>query len=116
MRNYIKSKRLVSKSLLMVAAFVMSFTMLSCDDYFEFDLPDAGSKPDDTPPVANFGVSQGKNEEWKTYNFANASSSATDYSWDFGDGNTSTAVDGKNTYPGEGTYTVTLVASEVPIQ
>lgn len=112
MINYIKTKKLINKSLLMVAAFVFSITLLSCDDYFEFDLPEAGSKPDNTPPVAKFEATQGENEAWKTYNFANNSSSATDYSWDFGDGNTSTDVDGENTYPGEGTYTVTLKASD----
>src|SRR5690606_12656540 len=34
------------------------------------------------------------------------------YLWDFGDGNTSSSLDAVNTFPGEGTYTVTLKASD----
>ena len=34
------------------------------------------------------------------------------YAWDFGEGSVSTDVDGANTYPGEGTWTVTLTASD----
>lgn len=112
MINYINSKKLISKSLLMVTAIVMSFTLFSCEDYFKFDLPEENSKADDTPPMADFGVTQGENEAWQTYTFANFSDSATDFVWDFGDGNSSTDVDGENTYPGEGTYTVTLTASD----
>lgn len=94
----------------MILVLAISFT--ACD--FSYDLPEAGSKPDETPPSALFTYAQGQGtaEEWKDYTFANLSNSATDYTWDFGDGNTSTDKDGKNTYPGEGTYSVTLTASD----
>lgn len=95
---------------LIVLVLAVSFT--ACD--FSYELPEANSKPDETPPSAFFTHSQGQGteDEWKDYTFSNLSNSATDYVWDFGDGNTSTEKDGKNTYPGEGSYTVTLTASD----
>lgn len=112
MFNYIKTNRQYRTIMLFVSAFVLAFSFSACD--FEFELPEAGSIQDETPPVANFAYAQGvgTEEEWKDYTFANLSTSATTYLWDFGDGNTSTEVDGENTYSGEGTWTVTLTASD----
>jgi len=93
---------------------IASIALLSCDpslSALEFDLPDEGTIADATPPAANFSATQ-STIDWRMYNFANFSTSATTYAWSFGDGNTSTAIDGVNTYPGEGTYTVTLTASD----
>ncbi|WP_104734977.1 PKD domain-containing protein [Hanstruepera ponticola] len=86
----------------------------SCSDFEKYELPEAGSIPDETPPQALFTYAQGEglDDAWKNYSFANLSTSAIEYSWDFGDGNTSTDVDAENTYPGEGTWTVTLTASD----
>lgn len=42
--------------------------------------------------------------------FTNSSAGASSYSWDFGDGNTSTATNPTNNYQVAGTYTVTLTA------
>lgn len=47
-----------------------------------------------------------------TYTFTNTSSNATTYSWDFGDGSTSTEDSPVHTYSAEGVYTVTLTASD----
>lgn len=44
--------------------------------------------------------------------FINTSLNATSYSWDFGDGNISTASDPLHTYAVAGNYAVTLVASD----
>ncbi|MDN3664601.1 PKD domain-containing protein [Algibacter miyuki] len=98
----------VSALLLMVC---ISFT--SCDpsiNALEFDLPEANSKEDKTPPTASFLAIV--TSEFETYDFSNTSSNATGYVWDYGDGNSSTGIDGENTYPGEGTYTVTLTATD----
>src|SRR5205823_5896814 len=46
-----------------------------------------------------------------TVSFTNLSSGATDYSWDFGDGNFSTAANPTNTYTNAGSYTVSLTAA-----
>jgi len=93
-----------------MVSLVMVLTVLaSCD--FEFDLPEAGSLPDETPPEANFAASQSA-EDWMRFDFANLSVSATTYAWTFGDGNTSTDLDATNVFPAEGTYTVTLTVSD----
>ena len=84
---------------------------LSCDKY---ELPETGSIADKTLPTADFRYAQGSGpgEAWKTYTFSNLSTSATTYFWDFGDGNTSVVLDAVNTYPAEGTYVVTLTATD----
>ncbi len=46
-----------------------------------------------------------------TASFTNQSGGATSYSWDFGDGNGSTAENPSHTYAASGTYTVVLTAS-----
>ena len=53
-----------------------------------------------------------QSESNPVFQFTNESINATSYSWDFGDGNTSTAVNPNHTYPPEaGSYTVTLTAT-----
>ncbi|MBQ0786673.1 MAG: PKD domain-containing protein [Oceanihabitans sp.] len=86
----------------------------SCDDFEQFEPIGENSIEDATPPTAGFSASQGagSGEEWKDYTFANTSNSATTYAWSFGNGETSTDIDGATTYPGEGTYTVSLTASD----
>ena len=89
---------------------------VSCEDIDQYELPDANSALDLTPPEASFSAIQGEgleNDEWKDYTFANGSTSSTDYFWDFGDGNTSTEFEPINTYPGEGTYTISLTATDL---
>ncbi len=93
---------------LRIACLFVLLSLLACD--YEYELPEANSKADETPPTASFSASE--TDDFLTWNFGNASSNATNYQWDFGDGNTSTDVDGSNTYPDEGMYTVTLVASD----
>lgn len=114
MKNKLKIKNIFNaSSVLLTSIFMALVLMYSCDPSisgFEYKLPDANSKVDLTPPTASFSASM--TDDYLTWTFANASSSATDYLWDFGDGNTSTSVDGTNTYSGEGTYTVTLTASD----
>ena len=85
----------------------------ACDptiDSLVFDLPEANSQPDLTPPKALFTVAP--TSDFLTYTFANESISATTYLWDFGDGNTSIGLDAINTFPDEGTYIVSLTASD----
>ncbi|MCF6296898.1 MAG: PKD domain-containing protein [Flavobacteriaceae bacterium] len=114
MSNYVKLKKLINTGLLMSSIFILIFSLSSCDpslDAYKFDLPDANSKLDETPPEANFSAAQSE-VDFLLYTFANLSTSSTTYNWDFGDGNTSTEKDGTNTYPAEGSYTVTLTASD----
>lgn len=46
-----------------------------------------------------------------TASFINTSSNTTNYSWDFGDGNTSIQSDPSHLYVNDGTYTVTFIAN-----
>ncbi len=62
-------------------------------------------------PVAGFVGSPTTGTEPLTVNFTNQSTDATSYSWDFGDGGTSTATNPSYTYNAAGTYTVTLTAT-----
>ncbi len=102
MKRFFKFSKLLLLSLGMMTA-------ISCEN--ELDLPSSGSQEDMTPPEANFIASVDVNN-FDIYNFANLSTSATTFAWDYGDGNTSTSVDGQNQYAAEGVYTVTLTASD----
>ncbi|MCI2228232.1 PKD domain-containing protein [Polaribacter sp. MSW13] len=87
---------------------ISSGFIFSCEDN---NLPETGSIADVTPPQAGFSATV-SNGDWKTYDFSNQSVSATDYVWDFGDGVPSTDKEPSHTFIGEGTYTVSLVASD----
>lgn len=106
MKNFNNKNNIFLKALTLV---VMTSLLASCD--FEFDLPEAGSLPDETPPEASFAATQSA-EDFLRYDFANLSVSATTYAWEFGDGNSSTDLDPVNTFPAEGTYTVRLTVSD----
>ena len=114
MINNIKLKKRFNTSVLMVSVFMLSIFMTSC----EFELPEEGSKGDDTPPVAYFEAAASTVDGYLTYNFSNQSSSATDYAWDFGDGNTSTEFEPTHVYAATDTdldgtpYTVTLTVMD----
>ena len=109
MTDNIISKRPINTMLLMVTALIMTFSLSSCD--YSYDLPEAGSIPDETPPSAGFGYSVSP-DNYLTIKFNNGSSSATDYQWQFGDGNSSTDKEPTNTFPEIGEYQVTLIASD----
>lgn len=66
--------------------------------------------PPPPPPTASFTGNPTSGAVPLTVNFSNTSSGATNYSWDFGDGNSSGAANPANTYSNAGTYSVTLTA------
>jgi hypothetical protein len=112
MNNKLKYKKHIGTSVLMVSIFMLSIFMTSC----EFELPEANSIPDATPPQAAFADAVGA--DYLTIDFGNLSVSATDFVWDFGDGTTSTEFEPTHTYAPQATdevgtpYTVTLTASD----
>ncbi|MGJ8593204.1 MAG: PKD domain-containing protein [Aquaticitalea sp.] len=113
MKTIIRLKKQMSQVPTVILVLVTCALTVSCDpsiDSLEYDLPEANSQADLTPPEAAFTVSVG--DSFLIYDFANQSTSATSYVWDYGDGNTSTTLDGENTYAAEGTYTVTLTATD----
>jgi FOG: PKD repeat len=60
------------------------------------------------PPISAFDASPLSGFAPLTVYFTNLSSSATDYAWDFGDGNTSANANPIYTYTSAGIYTVAL--------
>ncbi len=64
-----------------------------------------------TVPAANFTANATAGKAPFTVQFADQSTGASGYQWQFGDGTTSTEQNPVHTYTHPGTYTVTLVAS-----
>lgn len=62
------------------------------------------------PPSVGFEAIQSE-ANFLEYSFVNASTGATSYEWDFGDGNSSTEESPTHVYMTADTYTVTLVAT-----
>ena len=97
---------------------VVGVSITACDpsfDALEFDLPEANSKPDLTPPTAGFNATEDA-ANYLVYALGNTSSNATDYVWDFGQGSPADSLTTVNSFeanvefPAEGTYLVTLTA------
>jgi PKD repeat protein len=73
-----------------------------------------GSCAKDEPkplPVAEFSFSQSGSIVPVNVSFTNASTNAKTYSWDFGNGQSSTQANPSTTYGTAGTYTITLTAT-----
>lgn len=63
-------------------------------------------------PTAIFATDYVSCNQARTTNFINTSTKANTYLWDFGDGTTSTAANPTHNYAADGTYTITLFASD----
>jgi len=112
-------------------SFLFSSTLfVSCDpsfDELEFELPESNSLEDETPPTSFFTFVN-DDEVWYRAVFANGSSNASSYEWDFGDGSDVLTIDtpsildedsieltGVYEFPivdEETTYTVTLTVTD----
>lgn len=109
MKHIINIKSNNISKLVRTFIILISFGVLySCENNI---LPETGSIPDLTPPKAMFSATESAGS-YLTFDFSNQSVSATTYAWNFGDGKSSTDKDPSNTYAGEGTFTVTLIASD----
>lgn len=107
MKNKLNIFNKATKLMLCLSAITL---VVSCEKTFEFELPEAGSLPDNSLPVANFDYIPDA-ENFKKINFNNLSFESVKYEWDFGGGNTSTEKDPSYTFAdGEGTYPVKLTA------
>lgn len=95
--------------LFMCLAVVLSLN--SCEEAFEYDLPDSNSIEDTVLPTADFSYIP-NGDDFTLIEFQNLSFESTTFLWDFGTGDTSTEQDPTYKYPGEGTYTVSLTASD----
>lgn len=74
-------------------------------DNFTIDIGAEGA----VPPSAGFDVAQ-SDEDFLEYTFTNTSSGATNYEWDFGDGNISMEESPTHVYSTPAEYTVTMTA------
>ena len=63
------------------------------------------------PPSVNFSFTGDSKEANDTVSFNNTTSNATSYSWNFGDGTSSTLPNPVHVYTSGGTFTVTLTAT-----
>ena len=70
------------------------------------------ANPADEPALVAINANFDVETDGLTATFTNRSSGATTYAWDFGDGATSTEESPSHTYAADGTYAVTLVASD----
>ncbi|MBK8515965.1 MAG: PKD domain-containing protein [Saprospiraceae bacterium] len=86
------------------------FLLIGCESSFTFELPEANSKVDTVLPKADFSYIPDANDFQKIL-FKNLSFESTKYAWDFGGGK-STSIDPAFRFPGEGTFKVTLTASD----
>lgn len=93
-----------------IAKTTLSFALLGIVACEMPELPAEGSIADLTPPSASFSAIE--TQDFLTYEFSNSSASAINFSWDFGDGGTSTDKNPTHTFPAEGSYNVTLEASD----
>ena len=85
----------------MIMAFAMcGWFFVSCSD-----------GDDDIVDPGEVTVAFTSSADGLTLTFVNASTNATDYQWDFGDGNTSTDENPVHIYANAGSYDVTLTAS-----
>ena len=109
MKTLLKNILKINLVLLSIAVF----TLVSCDeDPFAFELPEAGSIVDTTPPAAAFTYLSDP-AGFTVINFTNTSSEAITFLWEFPDGSTTTDVDTQYTFAdGEGIYQVILTATD----
>lgn len=109
MKNKFNFIERATKMFFCLAIIAIAFN--SCKDAFDYDLPEANSIADTILPTANFSYASTL-DDFKTIKFGNLSFESINYSWDFGGGNTSTEQDPTFTFAGEGTYPVSLTASD----
>ena len=88
------------KKIIFSTFLLMSFVAISCED----------DEATVEAPTARFTYTVDENNGLLV-NFTNASLNADSYSWDFGDGETSTEMSPSHTYAADGTYNVSLTAT-----
>ncbi|MFP4064682.1 MAG: PKD domain-containing protein [Bacteroidales bacterium] len=89
------------RALFLIGALSIIAFLPSCED-------DEEPIPDD--PIASFQFEVSE-DNWQTVAFTNFSQNAETYSWDFGDGNSSTEENPTHDYDEAGEYTVILTAT-----
>jgi len=95
-----------------VDTLILSTDLTSADGYWQFTLVHYDN-PADEPELAGSAPTVGFTfmADGNTVTFDNTSSGADSYTWNFGDGGTSTEENPTYTYGSEGTFEVTLTAT-----
>ncbi|WP_299555952.1 PKD domain-containing protein [Seonamhaeicola sp.] len=109
-----KRINIFGKTTRLFLCLVTASFMVGCvgDELFRDELPDTGTQVDNILPSADFSYIPDA-ADFKKIKFTDLSSEATDYLWDFGGGATSELRDPTHIFTaGEGTYPVTLTASD----
>ncbi|MEM1119056.1 MAG: PKD domain-containing protein [Bacteroidota bacterium] len=108
-----KNKLINNQSTLLGGLFLLAVLFsVGCHKAFEFELPESNSIPDVDFPIANFSYASTA-DDFRTIKFNNLSFESANFTWDFGNGNSSTEQDPTFTFEaGEGTYPVTLTAAD----
>ena len=101
----------IQRATTLFLCFTLAVFISSCEDAFKYDLPEANSKVDTELPKADFSYIP-NGDDFKKIEFTNLSFESTTFLWDFGGGNTSSEIDPTFTFAGEGSYPVTLTASD----
>ena len=102
--------RLIKKNILSIFILVLTFTLVSCyDDGFDEFEPPTGNV-NNIQPNTLFTTST-DSDNGLSIIFRSFSTDAESYSWDFGDGNTSTEENPDYTYASGGLFTVTLTTT-----
>lgn len=102
----------MKRKILLISIIASFFLTNSCTDE-ESTSPtdnnndDSNEVPD---PVANFSINGGNDFAPSKVELTNQSNNATSYSWDFGDGNSSSSTNPIHIYNEGGTYNITLTA------
>lgn len=82
MKHKLNALKNATSAVLVVLAIIFA---VSCEEAFEFDLPDTGSIADLTLPEANFSYTPNP-ENFRILSFTNESNESTNYVWNFGEG------------------------------
>jgi len=98
-------------TLLLLGLVTASFVSCVNEGLFRDDLPDSNSKADTVFPEADFSY-KADQDDFRIILFTDLSTEANTYAWDFGGGATSSDRDPVHTFPGVGTYPVSLTASD----
>lgn len=102
------------KTLKVLSLFIMTCALglylSSCGDD-DTPMTGTGGGGGELEPISSFQFEVDAND-WRVVSFSNFSVNASEYAWDFGDGNTSSEEAPSHTYAAGGEYEVTLTASE----
>lgn len=98
--NRIKNKNISLKGIVLVALFAIIFS--SCEEYPQYTFQDTNL------PASSYSMMS----DGLKVTFLNESAHATQYVWDFGDGQTSTEKNPEHLFTSKNNYTITLTASD----